>query len=83
VVLTKIADVFRPTLRIERVAPSSVRLLWPTDDPAFALQFTTNLTGTNFSGWTPVLETPVVSGANQVVTNNSSGLQKIYRLVKP
>jgi hypothetical protein len=83
VVLTKIADVFRPTLRIESITATFVRLLWPTSDPAFTLQFTTNVSGTNFSGWTSVPEMPVISGTNRVVTNSSSGTQRLYRLIKP
>jgi autotransporter-associated beta strand protein len=83
VVLTQIGEVYRPVLTIERVEPSSVRLLWPASDPAFTLQFTTNLSGTNFSGWTTVPGTPSTIGTNQVVTNSSSGAGKLYRLFKP
>lgn len=56
----------RPRLVIERSSPSSVCLLWPTNDPAYQLQFITNLTSTN---WTSVLPLPVVVGTNFVVTN--------------
>ncbi|HTD68786.1 MAG TPA: autotransporter-associated beta strand repeat-containing protein, partial [Candidatus Limnocylindria bacterium] len=83
VMLTKIGDVFRPRLWIERIAPASVRLLWPTNDLVFTLQFTTNSSGTNFTGWSVVPEAPVLSGTNRVVTNSSSGAHKLYRLLKP
>lgn len=83
VVLTKTGHVYRPALTIQSVAPASVRLLWPTNDPAFTLQFTTNLSGTNFGGWTAVPETPSVSGTNRVVTSGAAGRQRYYRLSKP
>lgn len=73
VVLTKIGDVFRPTLSIERVPPTSVQLLW-------RLQSNTNLATTN---WTPVLPAPVIVGAQYAVTNSAGGAQRSYRLLKP
>jgi hypothetical protein len=69
-----------PVLSIERAPPDSVRLLWQTNDPAFGLQFNTNLATTNWSSATPL---PVVLGTNNVVTNAASGAQKFYRLFKP
>jgi autotransporter-associated beta strand protein len=80
VVLTKIADVFRPVLMIERVAPSSVRLRWPTNDPAFLLQFNTNLGGAT---WAAVSPSPLVAGTNNVVTNGTVDARRFYRLFKP
>jgi len=53
VVLTKLADVFRPRLTIERASPASLRLLWPTSTPPFSLQSNTNLDGTNWIVATP------------------------------
>jgi hypothetical protein len=80
VVLTKIRNVYRPALTIERVAPSSVPLLWPTNDPAFSLQFSTNLSAAN---WAAVSPLPAVNGANNVVTNAMEDARKFYRLLKP
>jgi len=71
---------FQPALRIEAVPPASVHLLWPTNDPAFGLQFSTNLNTTN---WAAVSPLPVLLGTNNVVTNAASGGQKFYRLFKP
>ena len=62
-----------------RAAANSVRLLWPTNDPAFHLQYVTNLTTTN---WTAAVEAPVVIGTNNVVTNTASGTEKYYRLMR-
>jgi hypothetical protein len=47
-----------------------VRLLWPTNDPAFRLEFSTNLPATN---WTAAFPLPAISGTNYVVTNATSG----------
>jgi autotransporter-associated beta strand protein len=80
VVLTKIADVYRPPLTIQRVGINSVRLLWPTNDPAFVLQSSTNLSGGNWTGAAP---SPSVTGTNNVVTNATGGALKFYRVVKP
>jgi autotransporter-associated beta strand protein len=79
VVLTKIADIFRPQLTIERVPPSAVRLIWPTNDPDFGLHFSTNF---NPASWVPA-PPAVVLGTNYVVTNTTGKLQEFYRLRKP
>jgi len=70
VVLTRIFSGPPPALRIEAIPPTRVRLLWPTNDPAFRLQFGANLTNSN---WTAALPAPVVTGTNYVVTNATSG----------
>jgi autotransporter-associated beta strand protein len=69
-----------PVLSIETVPPASVRLLWPADDPAFRLQFNTNLTTTN---WISASPAPVILGEDYTVTNPLSGAQTFYRLIKP
>ena len=66
-------------LYIEQVPPSSVRLLWPTNDPAYGLQASTNLTG---PGWLPAAPSPTIVGTNNVVTNSATG-HRFYRLAKP
>lgn len=82
VVLTQLTGVFRPTLTIERLPPSSIRLLWPTNNATgFNLLANTNLTTTNWIAATP--PNPVMVGTNWVVTNTVSGQRKFYRLFKP
>jgi autotransporter-associated beta strand protein len=84
VVLTKTGDVYRPVLTIQRISPVAVRLGWPTNDPAFTLQFTTNLNSASpGNDWTFVTEMPAVSGTNVIVMQNTTGPQKFYRLFKP
>jgi hypothetical protein len=80
VMLTKIGDVFHPTLSIEAVPPNSVRLLWQTNDPGFGLQSNTNLATNN---WAPVSPAPVILDAHYLVTNPATGTQNSYRLFKP
>ena len=80
VVLTRIATPPKPVLTIQNLPPASVRLLWPTNDPSFSLQFNTNLTTTNWASASPP---PVILGTNNVVTNATGGAQKYYRLFKP
>lgn len=69
-----------PTLLIEKIPPGSVRLIWPTNDPPFSLQTTTNLPATN---WLAALPLPTVIGTNNVVTNTASDLERFYRLSNP
>jgi hypothetical protein len=80
VVLTRLITPPPPTLTIERISPASVRLLWPTNDPAFRLQFHTNLVTTH---WISAAPQPTLIGTNHVVTNAISGAEKYYRLVNP
>jgi fibronectin-binding autotransporter adhesin len=79
VILSRLITPPKISLTIERQPTNSVRLLWPTNDPAFHLQYITNLTASN---WTTVVETPVVVGTNNVVTNTASGTEKYYRLMR-
>jgi hypothetical protein len=69
-----------PALFIEAVPPASVRLLWPTNDPDFRLQFTTDLAN---SIWVSASSLPLVAGTNNLVTNAVTGTRKFYRLIKP
>jgi fibronectin-binding autotransporter adhesin len=80
VVLTRLVTPPPPTLTIERLAPASVRLFWPTNDPTFSLQSNTNLNSTN---WIAVPPLPSISNTNHVVTNTISGSAKFYRLSNP
>jgi hypothetical protein len=67
-----------PTLAIQPVSSSLVRLLWPVnDDQPFLLQ---SAASPNSLSWAPVSATPAVSGANNVVTNAISGPQRFFRL---
>jgi hypothetical protein len=79
VVLTAISGPARPTLSMEKVTPGSVRLLWPTNDAAYTVQFNTDLTTTN---WTASTNLPVVLGTNYVMTDATVGTAKFYRLIK-
>jgi fibronectin-binding autotransporter adhesin len=80
VVLTRLVTPPPPTLTIQRVSPASVRLLWPTNDPAFRLLSHTNLTTPN---WVAVTPQPTLVGTNHILTNVISGVEKYYRLVNP
>ena len=70
VVITRVSTPPPPVLTLERVAPRSVRMLWPTNDPAYRLQYTANLTGSN---WANVTSTRYVVGTNFAVTNAAGG----------
>jgi autotransporter-associated beta strand protein len=80
VVLTRTITLPRPSLTIQSVPPTSVRLLWPTNDPAYSLQSNTNLAATN---WSSVSPSPIILGTNNVVTNAASAHWTFYRLIKP
>jgi len=68
-----------PVLTIQ-TPTNSVLLSWQTNDPLFALEFSTDLNPTN---WLPVTPLPVIIGTNNVVTNSAGGPQKFYRLNRP
>ena len=80
VVLTRAVTPSKPSLTIQSVPPASVRLLWPTNDPAYSLQSNTNLATNN---WSSVSPPPVIAGTNNTVTNTTSSGPKFYRLFKP
>lgn len=80
VVLTRLVTPPPPTLTIEHASADAVRLIWPTNDPAFSLQATTNLTTTNWIAATPL---PTIVTTNHVVTNAISAAQQFYRLINP
>jgi len=69
-----------PLLSIQRSAPASAVLSWPTNFAGFTLEANTNLT-TNI--WSTVSPAPSVSGTNNVVTNAANGPEKHYRLRAP
>ena len=78
--VSAVLTVPRPTLRIESLSASSVRLLWPTNELPFRLQSNTNINTTN---WITATPPPVTLGTNNLVTNTITGSQKFYRLVYP
>jgi hypothetical protein len=80
VVLSRLTTPPPPTLTIQGAGPSSVRLLWATNEAPFSLQTLTNLTATN---WTAASPLPVVVGTDNVVTNAVSGTRGFYRLSNP
>jgi uncharacterized repeat protein (TIGR03803 family) len=53
---------------------------WPTAAIGYTLQSTTNLSSA--SRWVPVTNVPFVTGSCYFVTNNMTGLNRFYRLVK-
>ncbi len=79
VVLTRTPTPPRPVLTIEAFSPASVRLKWPTNFTGYTLQFSTNLSATNWSTATP---SPVSTGTNRVVTNATASSPRFYRLMK-
>ena len=80
VVLSRLITPPPPALAIQSVSASSVRLVWPTNDPPFSLQTASSLPATN---WSAALPLPVVIGSNNVVTNSLSGTEGFYRLSGP
>lgn len=80
VVLSRLITPPPPTLTIQSVSPSAVRLLWATNDPPFSLQTASSLPSTN---WSQALPLPVIIGTNNVVTNLISNSQQFYRLSNP
>src|SRR5207253_2639640 len=65
-------------LAITRAA-NRVVLSWPTNAPSFVLQSTTNLAAANWVGVTNPIT--VVDGQN-MVTNDSAGRSKFFRLAR-
>jgi autotransporter-associated beta strand protein len=80
VVLSRLITPPPPALTIQRASPTSVRLLWQTNDPPFSLQTASSLPSTN---WATALPLPVVIGTNNVVTNLISNFKQFYRLSSP
>lgn len=80
VVLTRLVTPPPPLLTIERASTNAVRLIWPTNDPPFSLQTTTNLAATNWLAATPL---PTIVGANNTVTDTVAGTNRFYRLISP
>jgi len=80
VLLRRLATPARPVLKIEPLPPALVGLSWPTSDPPFSLQFTTNLS--NAMGWTPLSPATVI-GTNYFVTNTTTSSSRFYRLSSP
>lgn len=66
----------QPRLNIQR-ANANVVLSWSTNFTGYTLESNTNLNG---NVWSAVSPAPVVSGTNDVVTNNLVGLTRFYRL---
>jgi hypothetical protein len=81
VVLTQISGAPSPTLGLAVVSPGALTLSWPTNGPAYRLQFSTDLSSGNW-----VVRTsppPAVVGANYVTTNATTGPQGFFRLINP
>jgi autotransporter-associated beta strand protein len=77
VVVTRLVTPPKPALTIQRVAPVSVRLRWPTNDPAYALQSANTLASNT---WISSGLVPTVIGTNFVIINISSNPATFFRL---
>jgi uncharacterized delta-60 repeat protein len=66
-----------PYLNIQRNSGKEVVLLWPTNFTGFTLEANTNL---SLNAWNTVSPSPIVSGTNNVVTNDVSSGALFYRL---
>src|SRR5262245_24297585 len=67
-----------PPLLTIRASGASVVLTWPTNPPAFNLQFATNLAPPTF--WSNATPSPVLVNGQNAVTNPVSGARRFYRL---
>jgi hypothetical protein len=74
-----VVDAAAPRLRLERLTPGQVRLAWPAEAAAYTVQTITNIAATN---WQDVVTTPVLTGAENVVTNSPASSPVFYRLKK-
>jgi fibronectin-binding autotransporter adhesin len=79
VVLSRLVTPPLPRVTIQNISASSIVFSWPTNDPAFTLQYNTDL---RTNDWNPVLEARVIVGENFVVSNTPTGPQKLYRLIR-
>jgi hypothetical protein len=57
-----------------------VVISWPTNATGFALEYSTDLTTTN---WNPVSPDPMILGNRNVVTNGMTNPATFFRLYKP
>ena len=78
--LTQLAATQQPLLNLQRALQTNVVLSWATNFTGYTLEANTNL---NTNVWAVVSPPPAVSGTNNVVTNNTSGVQRLYRLRAP
>ena len=79
VVLSHLVTPPLPRLVIKGLSASSLVFSWPTNDPAFILQSTTDL---QTNSWDPVSPPPVIVNGLNTVTNSISGSRKFYRLIQ-
>jgi O-glycosyl hydrolase len=68
-----------PTLSVTKQA-GNVVISWPTNATGFALEYSTDLTTTN---WNPVSPDPMILGSLNVVTNGMTNPATFFRLYKP
>jgi hypothetical protein len=68
-----------PTLSVTKQA-GNVVISWPTNATGFALEYSTDLTTTN---WNPVSPDPMILGNRNVVTNGMTNPATFFRLYKP
>jgi uncharacterized repeat protein (TIGR01451 family) len=65
-------------LSILRQNPASVRVAWPVELTNHALQFSPNLTASNF--WSNIAATPQIIGTQRVVIEPHTNATRLYRL---
>jgi autotransporter-associated beta strand protein len=84
VVLTRLVTPPPPQLVIDFQQPSTVRLTWPTNDPTFRLQTTTNLNG---GVWVASSLPALLAGTNlvakEILGSTTTNAEGFYRLVNP
>jgi len=69
-----------PRLTIQRIAASSVRVVWPSPSTGFVLQQNSDFNTTN---WVNAPQAVSDSGTNRFITVNQSDSRRFYRLFKP
>ena len=75
----KLPIVNTPSLSIRQLG-ANVLVSWPTNDPGFILQFTTNMSPA--ATWSSTLPNPVIVNGENLVTDSSPDARRFYRLKK-
>lgn len=84
VVLNRLVTPAPPKLKVDWLPPATVRLTWPTNDPPFHLQTTTNLnTGAWVSSSLPTSLTGTNLIAMEILGTTTTNASRFYRLVNP
>jgi hypothetical protein len=81
VLLTPSTEPATPSLTIQRTAPSTVTVSWPSPSPGFVLQQNTN--GVSSVNWSNVTDAIQDDGTNKLLVINPTNGNRFYRLVQP